>query len=99
MEILDLRADYVAPDYIIAVILSTAYVLNRLIVAPSRTEKTLISIIVAIALGVVWYHFMHIEPNALVISFLLSVVTYEWKAQELLKQWGIGNYNNGKGVL
>jgi hypothetical protein len=99
MEMLDLRADYLAPDYVVAVILTTAFILNRFVRSPSKTEKTLISIVVALVLGAVWYRFMHIQVNALILSFLLSVVTYEWKAQELLKRWGLGNYDNGKGVL
>jgi hypothetical protein len=99
MEMLDLRADYLAPDYVVAVILTTAFILNRFVRSPSKTVKTLTNILVASVLGFIWYRFMHIAPNALVISFLLSVVTYEWKAQELLKRWGLGNYNNGKGVL
>jgi hypothetical protein len=99
MEMLDLRADYLAPDYVVAVILATAFILNRFVRSPSKTVKTLTSILVASLLGFIWYHFMHIQVNALILSFLFSVVTYEWKAQELLKRWGLGNYDNGKGVL
>jgi hypothetical protein len=85
--------------YIFAVVLATWIVLTYLIAKTSEKQRILITLLIGLALGLVWYLFVKPTPtiDRLVLSLFAAMGFYKAILGQILSMVNF-NYNNGKGI-
>jgi len=83
--------------YTLSTIMATFFILSRVIHNPSKIIKVLVSFIVSIGLGIIWYYYLKTTIDILIISFLFSNLAYNWGIKTLMGTFG-NTYSNNKGL-
>lgn len=98
MEIFEKLWELINFSYLLAVILLVWVVLTYIILNPTRIMKILVHLLSGVLLGVVWYLLNLCTPEVMIVSFLSSILMYNWVIKVLLDKLGI-TYNNDRGII
>lgn len=98
MEIFEKLWELINFSYLLAVILLVWVVLTYIILNPTRIVKILVHLVSGVLLGLLWFMLNLTSIEVLVVSFLSSIMMYNWVLKILLDKLGM-NYNNDRGVI
>ena len=98
MEIFEKLWELINFSYLLAVILLVWVVLTYIILNPTRIVKILVHLVSGVLLGLLWFMLNLTSIEILVVSFLSSIMMYNWVLKILLDKLGM-NYNNDRGVI
>jgi len=83
--------------YVACNILATFVVLSYCIANPKKWLRIILSLIIGISSGLLWYYKLNITIDVLVLSYLFAQVAYSWGIKSIMDKIGT-TYDNNKGI-
>jgi len=86
--------------YSMAVVLSTYLILSYVFIRPSKVTKIIVTLLIGLILGAIWYLVNNTPITNLIISFLITPFIYNWVIKLVLDKFNAtSDYNNKKGII